>query len=62
MTSLTTIFFTVSVLAWIALEGWYLYRGQPTISSRVTLLYRRAPGVGVLAALVFGMLLGHFFF
>jgi hypothetical protein len=57
----TVILFFATVVAWLALELYFVYRGQPTISERVRLLYGRFPALGLLAGLVIGLLLGHFF-
>jgi hypothetical protein len=60
--SLTLLLFIVTVLAWFALEAWYLLRGQPSISGRIWAANRAWPPLAMFTALVIGLLLGHFFF
>jgi len=52
----------VTIAAWFALEFWYVLRGKPSISGRVWSLNQRWPALGMLAGLIVGLLMAHFFF
>lgn len=58
---MTVALFLATVVAWLALELWFVYTHRPTISERVRDLYRRWPPLGLLSGLVVGLLLGHLF-
>ncbi len=55
------VLFVVSVVAWLALEAFFLFTGQATISGRIRDLFSTYPPLGMLAGLIVGLLLGHFF-
>ncbi len=55
------ILFVVCVVAWLALEAFLLATGQATVSRRGRDLFYTYPPIGMLAGLVVGLLLGHFF-
>ena len=59
---LTFALFIATVVAWFALEFFFVFRGQPTISERIRNLYAQWPSLGMLAGLAVGLLMGHFFF
>jgi Na+/H+ antiporter NhaC len=58
----TFILFIVTVVAWFGLEFWRVFRGDITISEQIRNLHKLWPAIGFLAALVVGLLIGHFFF
>jgi len=58
---MTVALFVITVVAWAALEMYFIYTKQPTISERIRTLYGRAPALGMLAGFLVGLLLGHFF-
>jgi hypothetical protein len=58
----TLILFLITVAAWVALEFWFVFRGQPSISGRIWAANRAWPPLSMFTALVIGLLLGHFFF
>jgi hypothetical protein len=60
--SLTLLLFIVTVLAWFALEFWYVLRGEPSISGRIWAANKAWPPLAMFTALIIGLLLGHFFF
>ena len=51
----------LTIVAWVALEFWYVLRGKPSISARVWAVYAQWPPLGMLTGLVVGLLLGHWF-
>ena len=51
----------LAVLAWASIELYYIVKGQQTISEHVRDLFIKYPPMGMLAGLLTGMLLGHFF-
>ncbi len=53
--------FLTTVVAWIVLELSLILQGKATVSARVQRLYQSYPSIGVLAALVVGLLVAHFF-
>lgn len=58
----TFFLFIITVVAWFGLEFWRVGRGDKSISEQIWDLYRRWPTLGMLAGLVVGLLMGHFFF
>lgn len=59
---LTLVLFGVTILAWVALQMFYVLNGMPTISQQIWSLYAAWPPLGFLVGLVVGVLLGHWFF
>ena len=55
------IVFVLAGLLLLAYEFYTILTGKPTISQSVWALYKRWPFIGVLAGLVAGSLLTHFF-
>ena len=58
----TLTLFIITVAAWLALELWFVLRGQQSISGRIRDVFVRWPTLGMLTGLVVGILLGHLFF
>jgi len=59
---LTLVLAIVSLVAWTALEFFYVLNGLPSISEQIWRLYAQWPPIGMLSGLIVGLLLGHFFF
>ncbi len=57
----TFVAFVVIVLGLFALEFYYVFTGQPTISERIRNVNKIWRSLGFLSVLVASMLLGHFF-
>lgn len=58
---LTLLLSIVTLVAWFALEFFYVLNGQPSISDQIVTLFKQWPTFGMLFALVIGLLLGHWF-
>ena len=58
---LTLVLAVATLVAWTALELFYVWGGQPSISEQIWTLFRAWPTFGVLFALVVGLLMGHWF-
>ena len=59
---MTLVLFLVTVVAWFALEFYFVLNHRASISGRVWALAQRWPPIGMLTGLVVGILLAHFFF
>lgn len=55
------VLFFGTLAAWVIVEFARVFTGRPTISEKVRDLDAYWPSVGFLTALVFGLLVGHFF-
>lgn len=58
---LTLVLAVGTLVAWFALEFFYVLNGQPTVSEQVVTLFRQWPTFGMLFGLIVGLLLGHWF-
>ncbi len=53
--------FLATCAAWLGLEFWYAFTGQPVITTRVREAYRANPWIGWMIVGVAALLAGHLF-
>ncbi|HSE44004.1 MAG TPA: hypothetical protein VLA89_01610 [Gemmatimonadales bacterium] len=51
----------LALVAFTAIEAYYLHTNQATISEHIRTFFLRYPPAGLLVGLVVGLFLGHFF-
>lgn len=55
------VLFILFILGLLAIELWYVFHGQKTISEHVQDFFRRWPAIGFIAGVVVGWFGAHFF-
>lgn len=58
----TLILFLVTLIAWFALEFWRVLHHEASISDQIRMLDKSWHALAMLAGLVVGLLMGHWFF